>query len=145
MNVCLILDSFYFSGFKFSHFFFPSPLLFFFFLNDSPKFKLCLLKISAGRARKRSSAPHRQHPGRLDNSCDGSWDRAWPSCPSSSRGGARAPGCVDSVCFGSWAPEHSLSSCGVRGLSCSEACGIFLRSEERRVGKECRSRWSPYH
>ena len=22
-------------------------------------------------------------------------------------------------------------------------CG--LRSEERRVGKECRSRWSPYH
>ena len=23
--------------------------------------------------------------------------------------------------------------------------GIFYRSEERRVGKECRSRWSPYH
>src|SRR3712207_701957 len=22
---------------------------------------------------------------------------------------------------------------------------IFARSEERRVGKECRSRWSPYH
>ena len=22
---------------------------------------------------------------------------------------------------------------------------IFIRSEERRVGKECRSRWSPYH
>ena len=22
---------------------------------------------------------------------------------------------------------------------------IFMRSEERRVGKECRSRWSPYH
>src|SRR3712207_9420011 len=22
---------------------------------------------------------------------------------------------------------------------------LFLRSEERRVGKECRSRWSPYH
>ena len=22
---------------------------------------------------------------------------------------------------------------------------IPLRSEERRVGKECRSRWSPYH
>ena len=21
----------------------------------------------------------------------------------------------------------------------------ILRSEERRVGKECRSRWSPYH
>src|SRR3712207_8354011 len=25
-------------------------------------------------------------------------------------------------------------------------CGLLaLRSEERRVGKECRSRWSPYH
>src|SRR5260221_140765 len=23
--------------------------------------------------------------------------------------------------------------------------GLSLRSEERRVGKECRSRWSPYH
>ena len=21
----------------------------------------------------------------------------------------------------------------------------YVRSEERRVGKECRSRWSPYH
>src|SRR2546430_7918166 len=25
------------------------------------------------------------------------------------------------------------------------APGRFARSEERRVGKECRSRWSPYH
>ena len=23
--------------------------------------------------------------------------------------------------------------------------GLSRRSEERRVGKECRSRWSPYH
>ena len=23
--------------------------------------------------------------------------------------------------------------------------GLSKRSEERRVGKECRSRWSPYH
>ena len=23
--------------------------------------------------------------------------------------------------------------------------GAIRRSEERRVGKECRSRWSPYH
>ena len=22
---------------------------------------------------------------------------------------------------------------------------LIVRSEERRVGKECRSRWSPYH
>ena len=25
------------------------------------------------------------------------------------------------------------------------AAARFARSEERRVGKECRSRWSPYH
>src|SRR5690554_7332812 len=24
-------------------------------------------------------------------------------------------------------------------------CSVSPRSEERRVGKECRSRWSPYH
>ena len=29
-----------------------------------------------------------------------------------------------------------------RGL---EKAGVESRSEERRVGKECRSRWSPYH
>ena len=29
---------------------------------------------------------------------------------------------------------------------CPEAlAGVAMRSEERRVGKECRSRWSPYH
>ena len=26
-----------------------------------------------------------------------------------------------------------------------ETQGLSQRSEERRVGKECRSRWSPYH
>ena len=32
---------------------------------------------------------------------------------------------------------------GVAGQS--SAMVSVLRSEERRVGKECRSRWSPYH
>src|SRR5256885_8403314 len=27
----------------------------------------------------------------------------------------------------------------------NHALDDFVRSEERRVGKECRSRWSPYH
>ena len=27
----------------------------------------------------------------------------------------------------------------------TEAVEVVERSEERRVGKECRSRWSPYH
>ena len=26
-----------------------------------------------------------------------------------------------------------------------EKYNCYIRSEERRVGKECRSRWSPYH
>src|SRR5256885_9812498 len=39
---------------------------------------------------------------------------------------------------------------GARGefleeLAHPHAVGLQLRSEERRVGKECRSRWSPYH
>ena len=32
----------------------------------------------------------------------------------------------------------------VRAHTGAEAVDMF-RSEERRVGKECRSRWSPYH
>ena len=35
------------------------------------------------------------------------------------------------------------------GITCDVTAGLSLgeygRSEERRVGKECRSRWSPYH
>ena len=35
---------------------------------------------------------------------------------------------------------------GILDISMEELNGIKLgRSEERRVGKECRSRWSPYH
>src|SRR3989441_13238435 len=29
--------------------------------------------------------------------------------------------------------------------SATQICAGLARSEERRVGKECRSRWSPYH
>ena len=32
------------------------------------------------------------------------------------------------------------NNCGAYG-----SCQLPVRSEERRVGKECRSRWSPYH
>ena len=45
-------------------------------------------------------------------------------------------------------PRNVLTIC--LGKSTYARCGIIvnvtqLRSEERRVGKECRSRWSPYH
>ena len=34
---------------------------------------------------------------------------------------------------------------GALGLEALSRGGAHARSEERRVGKECRSRWSPYH
>src|SRR2546422_9126858 len=34
---------------------------------------------------------------------------------------------------------------GVEPAFDHDAGAIVVRSEERRVGKECRSRWSPYH
>ena len=38
-----------------------------------------------------------------------------------------------------------LVSAIIAGLLLGLVFAILLRSEERRVGKECRSRWSPYH
>ena len=35
--------------------------------------------------------------------------------------------------------------CGTDPTGDSLHIGHLIRSEERRVGKECRSRWSPYH
>ena len=31
------------------------------------------------------------------------------------------------------------------GYRLIDTAAAYMRSEERRVGKECRSRWSPYH
>src|SRR2546426_10963859 len=52
-------------------------------------------------------------------------------------------------------PVHTLTELltgrvpGLEVLASSGTFGtgsrILMRSEERRVGKECRSRWSPYH
>ena len=41
-------------------------------------------------------------------------------------------------------PYNTKLSSGARGTVVS-VDDIGTRSEERRVGKECRSRWSPYH
>ena len=40
---------------------------------------------------------------------------------------------------------ESLSKTGGHLASNLGAVELTMRSEERRVGKECRSRWSPYH
>ena len=44
---------------------------------------------------------------------------------------------------GTWAPNHCHTEPWRFWVMTGEGRG--LRSEERRVGKECRSRWSPYH
>ena len=40
-------------------------------------------------------------------------------------------------------PVHDLT--GGVALSSVQPPAATVRSEERRVGKKCRSRWSPYH
>ena len=39
----------------------------------------------------------------------------------------------------------SVMSLGFYAFGAPKFFPIMMRSEERRVGKECRSRWSPYH
>src|SRR5256885_10488303 len=41
--------------------------------------------------------------------------------------------------------KHSRARTATELTTESELKVISARSEERRVGKECRSRWSPYH
>src|SRR5256886_9207440 len=41
--------------------------------------------------------------------------------------------------------SHLVAKAGMVNVAPEQIRGISHRSEERRVGKECRSRWSPYH
>src|SRR2546422_11327176 len=59
----------------------------------------------------------------------------------------------DADVLGVWSPNHKHAqdmASVARKLDVGEAkpyrsLAEMVRSEERRVGKECRSRWSPYH
>ena len=44
-------------------------------------------------------------------------------------------------------PQEGCDYFGIPDPAAMEADTLYVgfRSEERRVGKECRSRWSPYH
>src|SRR2546425_9022442 len=45
-------------------------------------------------------------------------------------------------------PYYNIEGLGIRFVASPRHADMLLvtgRSEERRVGKECRSRWSPYH
>ena len=41
--------------------------------------------------------------------------------------------------------DGDVDEAGVELAVDVELYGAVVRSEEHRVGKECRSRWSPYH
>src|SRR2546429_2419104 len=56
--------------------------------------------------------------------------------------------CALPICFTSRELQPAYSRLVVamrRSFAAIESRTIRARSEERRVGKECRSRWSPYH
>ena len=63
------------------------------------------------------------------------------------RGGERTAGeLAEYTGVGRTALSHHLMVLKLADLVRVERRGQFqVRSEERRVGKECRSRWSPYH
>ena len=70
--------------------------------------------------------------------------RALIAAPDFAVDGFLCPGHVAAItgasAFGFLPKEYGLPAV-VSGFE----AGDILRSEERRVGKECRSRWSPYH
>src|SRR2546422_8953663 len=87
--------------------------------------------------------------------------------PAPAQPAGRTPQGLDSDCGGTRADAHIVTESNATGtrrglfltlsalLFAASAAGTILwsramaegmaRSEERRVGKECRSRWSPYH
>src|SRR3712207_1929838 len=76
------------------------------------------------------------------------FERAWKRIEAAAESGEPVNGSVIEVVKGGL-----IVDLGVRGFLPASLVDIrrvpnldeYLRSEERRVGKECRSRWSPYH
>ena len=57
---------------------------------------------------------------------------------------------MDPSLYGKYDVKRGLRDVNGKGVlagltQISSICYTDVRSEERRVGKECRSRWSPYH
>src|SRR2546429_9193895 len=66
-------------------------------------------------------------------------DEGRPDAEATRRGGLRLLDAVGGDVGGVVEPREE------RRVGGREDLGLEDRSEERRVGKECRSRWSPYH
>src|SRR5687768_18063365 len=64
---------------------------------------------------------------------------ALPICP------AQSPGNGHAGAAGGGGPPMKCPKCDYLGFETGDRCRNCGRSEERRVGKECRCRWSPYH
>src|SRR2546422_11723031 len=58
---------------------------------------------------------------------------------------ARVARAVDTQFVNSRSPTKTESEREFQQSFVQMSSAIITRSEERRVGKECRSRWSPYH
>src|SRR2546425_11413397 len=88
---------------------------------------------------------HVLHPEPSDMSVEGSWRRQLLV----GLGHSRITDDSDSVPTTCRRERPFPTRCPVCGLLCSPhertRHAHAERSEERRVGKECRSRWSPYH
>ena len=66
---------------------------------------------------------------------------ALPSLPFPADSGEETPASEPGL-----AAQGSAGQSGTDFYLCDEGGRVVVyRSEERRVGKECRSRWSPYH
>ena len=55
--------------------------------------------------------------------------------------GEKANGCIVNTAIQAASTPNQLCIC----INKANYTHDMVRSEERRVGKECRSRWSPYH
>src|SRR2546427_10486248 len=89
---------------------------------------------------------HAQHQTHANNGKHLGWAKQVVPCPPSAQPPPNQPPTA------SFSASCNGLSCGftdassdLDGLVASWSWGFGDRSEERRVGKECRSRWSPYH
>ena len=67
------------------------------------------------------------------------WNRRAWHCGKGHKGTANDTHVAVEIC------EDGLTDASYFSAVYQEAVELTARSEERRVGKECRSRWSPYH
>ena len=90
--------------------------------------------VNSGRSKSKRAKPSmRSGRGTVSRSSSGSYGKKRRATASTRSG------------RGTISRSGGRSKSRATGMRAARASGIDWRSEERRVGKECRSRWSPYH